>query len=267
MARFKNKVVLVTGGAQGIGAAIAESFAEQGAQVAIVDRNSAKAEETASRLAQGGFRAKSISVDISTREGCESAIGQAVTEFGALDFLVNNAAPGRNKAFIGKLSEADWDEHARVVLQAAVWLTDFAEPHLKLSSAASIVNVTSVIATKIGLQHCSWPYHATKAGLEQLTRYLACRLGEYNIRVNAVSPGLVDRSEGMKLIDDPTNKKIIENNIPLKRAATEAEIGGIVAFLCSEEASYLTGQTLVVDGGLELNEVFAAVQKFSGLAD
>ena len=125
----------------------------------------------------------------------------------------------------------------------------------------------SVIATKIGLQHCSWPYHATKAGLEQLTRYLACRLGEYNIRVNAVSPGLVDRSEVMKLIDDPTNKKIIENSIPLKRAATQAEIGGIVAFLCSEEASYLTGQTLVVDGGLELNEVFAAVQKFSGLAN
>ena len=267
MARFENKVALITGGAQGIGAGTAEMLATDGAQVAIVDRSTEKAEEFTSRLVKEGHHAVSITADISTQDGCEFAISQVIKEFGTLDFIVNNAAPGRNKVYIGQLSNADWDEHANVVLQATVWVSEFAEPYLKQSGAASIVNLSSGVATKITLQHCSWPYHVSKAGLEHLTRYLACRFGEYNIRVNAVAPGLVDRREGTKISDSPANRKIIENIVPLRRAATAEEIGSIVSFLCSQEASYLTGQTLVVDGGLALNEVFGAVQKFSGLID
>ena len=100
-----------------------------------------------------------------------------------------------------------------------------------------------------------------------MTVGLSQEVASEGIRVNAVAPGLVDRREGTKISDSPANRKIIENIVPLRRAATAEEIGSIVSFLCSQEASYLTGQTLVVDGGLALNEVFGAVQKFSGLID
>jgi NAD(P)-dependent dehydrogenase (short-subunit alcohol dehydrogenase family) len=258
MARLKNKQILVTGGAQGIGAGIVEVLIEEGADVAIVDRQFEKAQELACRLSTKGRTVIAIAADISVREDCGNAVSEAVTRLGGLDCLVNNAAPGRNKSYIGQLSDVDWEDHVNVVLQAPVWLSEFGKPHLQKSTAGAIVNISSVLASKVAPNQGGWPYHVTKAGLDQLTRYLACKFGKHNIRVNGVSPGLVDREGAVKISDFPKNLQIIEDVVPLRRAGTAREIGKTVSYLCSEDAAYLTGQILVVDGGLELMEVFGS---------
>ncbi len=258
MARHLNKVALVTGGAQGIGAGIVKVLHEQGASIAIVDRQEEKAAAFANKLSRPDQKVIAVAADISTESGCRAAVDAVVDGFGSLDMLVNNAAPGRDKAHIGQLTGADWEDHDAIVLQATAWLSDHAAPFLRQSASPAIVNISSVTASAIAPEQCSWPYHVSKSGLEQLTRYLACRLGPDNIRVNAVAPGLVDRDEGMKISDNPKNRKIIDAIVPLKRAATAREIGQIVSFLCSDEASYLTGQILTADGGMGVREVFGA---------
>lgn len=256
--RHTGKSAVVTGGVQGIGAGIARLLFEQGANVAIVDRQGLKEEEFGVGDAKDGQKIISITADIATRHGCEQAMAEALSELGSLDILVNNAAPGRDKSQIGSLAGADWTEHSEVVLQAAAWLSEAALPSLRQSASPAIVNISSVTAGTIAPSQCSWPYHVSKAGLEQLTRYLACQFGKDNIRVNAVAPGLVDRDTGVKISDNPKNRRIIENIVPLQRAASAREIGHIVSFLCSEEASYLTAQVLTADGGMGAREVFGA---------
>lgn len=256
--RHQDKVALVTGGAQGIGAGIVKVLVERGARVAIVDKNAETAAAYAATLSNSDQHVVSIQADISTEEGCRSAVNDVIASFGALDMLVNNAAPGRNKAHIGRLDGPDWQAHAEVVLQGAARLAEASLPHLRKASMPAIVNISSVTAAAVAPEQCSWPYHVSKAGLEQMTRYLASQFGGDNIRVNAVAPGLVDREGGMKISDNPENRKIIEAIVPLKRAATAEEIGAIVSFLCSEDASYITGQVLVADGGMGIRENFGA---------
>lgn len=246
---------------QGIGASIVETFYEQGAHVIIVDLQREKAEILISNLKNDRQKLLLITSDISSQEGCKNVVDKVVDNFSHVDILIYNAAPGRNKEFIGCLSQSNWDVHSNLVVQSVVWLTEFAEPYLKKSISPSIINISSVTANKIGLAQCGWPYHVSKSGLEQLTRYLACRLGSYNIRVNAVAPGLVDRDEGMKISEIPGNSKIIKNIVPLKRSASSKEIANVVSFLGSSDASYITGQIITVDGGLGLLEGFSAALK------
>jgi len=258
MGNLDNKVAMVTGGAQGIGAAIVNVLIDRGAKIAIIDRQFQSVEKQASCTEQYGANALPIAEDISTPEGCLQAVQKTADHFGAIDFLINNAAPGRDRSHIKTLADADWVDHSNVVLQAVTRLTEAAMPYLKKSAGPAIVNISSVTATMVAPEQCSWPYHVSKSGLNQMTRYLACLLGEHGIRVNAVAPGLVDRSEGHKISDSEKNRHIIRSVVPLQRAGTPSEIGKIVAFLCSEEASYMTGQILTVDGGLGIKEVFGA---------
>ncbi|USG60284.1 SDR family oxidoreductase [Sneathiella marina] len=258
MRNLDNKVAIVTGGAQGIGAGIVDVLINRGAKIAIVDMQFNSAEKTSACLDQYGMNILPISEDISTSEGCLQAIENTVNHFGTVDFLINNAAPGRNRSHIGTLADADWSDHSNVVLQAVTRLTEAALPHMKKSASPAIVNISSVTAAAVAPEQCSWSYHVSKSGLNQMTRYLACLLGEHGIRVNAVAPGLIDRSEGHKLSDSEKNQHIIRSVVPLQRAGTSKEIGDIVAFLCSDEASYLTGQILIADGGMGTKEVFGA---------
>ena len=263
MNNHEGKVALVTGGAQGIGASIVEKLYEQGAHVIIVDLQREKAETLISNLKNDRQKLLLITSDISTQEGCKNVVDKVVDNFSYVDILINNAAPSRNKKFIGCLSQSNWDDHSNLVVQSVVWLTEYLEPYLKKSISPSIINISSVTANKIGLEQCGWPYHVSKSGLEQLTRYLACRMGSYNIRVNAIAPGLVDRDEGMKISEIPGNSKIIKNIVPLKRSAHSKEIANVASFLGSSDASYITGQIITVDGGLGLLEGFSAALKLS----
>ena len=198
-----------------------------------------------------------ITADVTARDGCDRAVAETVAAFGGLDLLVNNAAPGRDRSLIGQLEGRDWQAHAELVLCAVTMLTEAALVHLAARPGA-IVNVSSVTAQAIMARFCTWPYHVSKAGLEQLTRYLACRLGEDGIRVNAVAPSLVDRSVGRKLSDDPEAAAVVRATVPLRRAGTAMDIGEAVAFLGSDRASYITGQVLAVDGGIGCRDVFDA---------
>jgi 3-oxoacyl-[acyl-carrier protein] reductase len=256
--QLEGRIALVTGGAQGIGAGICEGLAGAGAAVAIVDLQIEKARDLAQRLSVAGCRAVPIAADISNEEGCRSAVAQTVDALGGLDILVNNAAPGRNRDMLGRIAGADWTAHEQVVLQAAVNLVDAALPRLAAGERGAIVNVSSIIGSAVGIDQCSWPYHVSKAGLNQLTRWLAGRLGPSGVRVNAVAPGLVDRDVGPKLTDQAANRAVVEAVVPLRRAGRASDIAQAVIFLCSEQSAYITGQVLTVDGGLGLAEVFGA---------
>lgn len=249
---------LVTGGAQGIGAGICNGLSKAGAAVAVIDLQYDKANDLVKSIIDNGGIAIAVSADISTEEGCQRAIDSSVASLGGLDILVNCAAPGRNRDMLGKLADVDWEIHYKIVLNAAVQLAERAVDHLTKSSNGVIINIGSTTGSCIAVDQCSWPYHISKAGLDHLTRFLAVRLGSLGIRVNSISPGLVDRETGQKLTDSPQNRAIIEEVTPLGRAGTVHDIANAVVFLSSKQASYITGQVLTVDGGLGVVEVFGA---------
>jgi 3-oxoacyl-[acyl-carrier protein] reductase len=214
-------------------------------------------------LKLGGSAVK-ICSDIGTKKACQQIINTAVDKLGGLDILINNAAPSRDISKAGNITDADWDIHQNIVLNAPAVLADAASKHLKMSGQGAIVNISSVLGEQIG--SISWPYHVSKAGLNHLTRWLAVRFGSEGIRVNAVSPGLVDRDEGPKLSDNLEHKALVEEVVPLGRPAKTKEIAQAVAFLCSEKSSYITGQVLVVDGGLSVCESYAQALKGNDFA-
>jgi len=252
---------LVTGGAQGIGAGICHGLATAGAAVAVVDLQVDKAQHLATQIMKSGGKAIAVSADIASEDGCRQAVETTIGDLDGLDILVNCAAPGRNRSMLGKLSDAAWDIHQQIVLNATVFMADAASDSLAASGRGTIVNISSVTSFSISVDHCSWPYHVSKAGLDQLTRWLAVRLGGRDIRVNSIAPGLVDREAGPKLSDNPEHDAVIKEIVPLGRAGNNQDIAQAVVFLCSKQSSYITGQVLTVDGGLAINEVFAASLK------
>ena len=247
---------LVTGGAQGIGESISMGLAASGAQVSVVDLQVGKASGVADQIAQLGGSAIAFGADISCEEDCRQAVISTVKSFGGLDILVNCAAPSRSKSMIGNLTGVDSDIHQKVMIDAVVTLADAAGAYLEVSGYGAIINISSVTSSLVAIDQCSWPYHVSKAGLDQLTRWLAVSLGPKGIRVNAIAAGLVDRSIGYKLTDNPENQEVIRSVVPLGRAGSGADIAQAVIFLCSKQSSYITGQVLTVDGGMGISEIF-----------
>jgi NAD(P)-dependent dehydrogenase (short-subunit alcohol dehydrogenase family) len=241
------KSVLVTGGARGIGAAIAEAVVDEGGAVALLDIDPAGA-ETARRLAVTGT-AHFFTCDVRSLEQVERAVADAQVALGGLHGLVNNA--GVNAYFDAvAMTEADWDSVFAVDLKAAWLLVKAALPEL-IERRGAIVNISSIQArlTLSGF----FPYAAAKAGLEGLTRSLALDYAPAGVRVNAVAPGYTDThlvQEWLSLQDDPAaTLQAVHQNIPLGRMATTREIGDVVAFLLSDRASAITGATIAVDCG------------------
>jgi len=257
---------IVTGGAQGIGKGICLELALEGATVVIADLNKDKSEELVKKIAKLGENAIAIQANISSKEGCQKLVNEAIDKLGGLDILINCAAPGRDKSKMMDLGEADWDAHQSIVIKAASILSDETRKFLKVSGRGVIINISSTTSESVGLGVCSWPYHVSKAGLNQLTRWLACRLGDEGIRVNSVSPGLVDRDDGPKLSDNLERMALVKEILPLGRPAKTKEIAQVVAFLCSEKSSYITGQVLVVDGGLSLCDSYSQATKGNDFA-
>ena len=252
---------LVTGGADGIGASICIGLADVGAHVSVVDVQSDKANTVVNKITESGGIAIAVGSDISNEDGCRQAVKATVDRLGGRDILVNCAAPSRNKSMLGRLSDSDWDIHQKIIINATVMLADLARDYLAESGNGAIVNISSITSSSVGIDQCSWPYHVSKAGLDQLTRWLAVRLGESRIRVNAIAPGLVDRSVGYKLTDNPGNLAIIKSVVPLGRAGNGNDIAQAVLFLSSIQSEYITGQVLTVDGGLGISENYSASLK------
>lgn len=263
MGMLDGKIALVTGGGRGIGRGICEVLVRHGAAVVIADIDRENAERTAADLRGGGARALAVHCDVTRPASAEAAVQATVTHFGTLDILVNNA--GVVGQHVGRaVTEEDWDRCYEVNLKGSWIMARAALPALRAPGGGKIVNIASIAGRRAsaGMAH----YSASKAGVISLTQALARDLGPANINVNAVCPGLLWTDmwralEGM-IGRDPAPETIeqrrvfeayIQANCPLRREQTPEDIGEAVAFLASEAARNITGQSLNVDGGMELN--------------
>jgi L-fucose dehydrogenase len=248
--QLKDKVVIVTGGAKGIGAAIAHACAAEGAVPVIVGRDATAGKKVQSEITTGGGRCGLISVDLSTAESCEQSVSQAMKEFGRLDALVNNA--GRNdKVGLEEGNPAEYVASLNRNLVHYYSMAHYSLPHLK-RARGSIVNVGS--KTAVTGQGSTSGYASSKGAIMALTREWAAELLPYGIRVNTVIPAEVMTPLYRSWLDtfpNPEQKlNVILSKIPLeKRMTTSEEIASMVVFLLSTKSSHTTGQHLFVDGG------------------
>jgi 3-oxoacyl-[acyl-carrier protein] reductase len=243
---FDGKVALVTGGARGIGRAIGETLAKRGADIVVADLQEELAKQTAQEMSEAtGRRTFAISVNVADPSSVNSMVDKALAEFGHVDILVNNAGTTRDK-LIMRMEEADWDLVLDVNLKGAFNCCKAVFRSMMKQRYGRIVNISSVSgqAGQVGQAN----YSASKAGLIGLTKALAREFASRSITVNAVAPGFIPTTLTQDLA--PELKEAIIKATPLGRMGTPEEIAYAVAFLASDEAAYITGQVLAVDGGM-----------------
>jgi NAD(P)-dependent dehydrogenase (short-subunit alcohol dehydrogenase family) len=249
MKRFLAKTVLVTGGGRGIGRAIALRLAEEGAAVAVVDQDSGPAHEVAKAIAAMGRTAVALEADIAAAGAAPRLVEAAEKALGPLSILVNNAAKA-GAAGLRDTDEASWDAELAVTLKAAWAMTMAVVPGMVERGRGAIVNIASVN----GLACFGNPaYSAAKAGLISLTQAVATEYGPKGIRCNAVSPGTIhteNPSWTARLKADPNVFKKLERYYPVGRVGRPEDIAAAVAFVAADEAGFVNGANLVVDGGL-----------------
>ncbi len=254
MGRFDGRVVVVTGGARGIGFGTATRFAEEGASGAIVDLDEAAASEAAGRLPLvDGAKAAGIGADVSNGESVEAAVTRVVEELGGIHVVVNNAGITRDNLLF-KMTEDDWDLVMGVHLKGAFLMTKAAQKHFVEQKYGKIVNISSVSA--LGNRGQA-NYSAAKMGIQGFTRTLGIELGPFGINANAVAPGFIatemtDATAARLKMDVDEFRALSAEANPVKRVGFPEDIAAAVAFLASDEASYITGQTLHVNGGMYL---------------
>lgn len=249
--RLVDKVAIVTGAGSGIGRATARRFAQEGARVVVADINADTAADTVALIAAAGGQAHAVRADVGAVEDIQAMVAAAVATYGALHVLVNNAAWARPGPAT-ELDEADWDRTLAVCLKSVYLGAKYGIPAMLATGGGAIVNISSVNGL-ITNPHFT-AYSAAKAGILGLTRSLALDYGRQNIRVNAICPGFIASNERglQRLQADPLELQAVTELQPLDRYGRAEDIANAVLFLASDEASYITGATLVVDGGLTI---------------
>jgi 3-oxoacyl-[acyl-carrier protein] reductase len=249
--RSEGRVALITGGARGIGAATASRLAEDGAAVALCDLDLAAAEATAAQIAaRCGVKAIGLRADVSKSDDVERLVEEIVLCLGSLDILVNNAGITRDN-LIHKMTDDDWDAIAGVHLRGAFLCSRAAQREMVKRNWGRIVNLSSVSA--LG-NRGQTNYSAAKAGLQGMAKTLAVELGRYGITANAVAPGFIDsemtRATAIRLGRDPEEwKEERAREIPVRRAGVPRDVANLIALLCSDEASFISGQVIYIAGG------------------
>jgi len=242
---------IVTGGGSGIGRAIAAGVVDAGAEVIIAGRNRDRLESVAAQIGGGGRHVIPVPTDMSSLDSIRALVDRAVSEFGKIDFLFNNAGTIRRSP-AERFSQADWDEVIKVNLTGPFFLAQaVARVMIAQQRKGKIINTSSLIAVQGGKNVVA--YGASKAGLTQATRSMANDWAKYNILVNAIGPGWVKTELTEALRDNQERFREISSRIPLGRWAEPEDLVGAAVFLASDASDYITGQVIFVDGGWLIN--------------
>jgi NAD(P)-dependent dehydrogenase (short-subunit alcohol dehydrogenase family) len=247
VAELRGKVAIVTGASRGIGQGIANRFGKEGAKVVVVARSAGDLEKVASEVRQAGGEALAVPCDVSKKEDVERVFEQTLSKFGAVDVLVNNAGWASPIAHILEMDEQHFDTVVATNLKS-VYLFCHRAANLMVDAGTkgSIVNISSFAAARAHRYMAA--YDATKGGMEAMTRTMAIDLAPFRIRVNVVGPGAIHTQEYEPLGEEARQRR--GQTVPLGRVGYPEDIAGAVMFLCSDDASYITGQTIYVDGGM-----------------
>lgn len=252
MSSLHDQVAVITGGATGIGGATARRLAAEGAKVLIADINLTRAEENVERIRAASGVAEAIEADVSQHEAIQAMVAKAVSLWGRVDILVNNAwtRVGADGSAI-TLSEEDWDFSLNVMVKAHFLAAKYAVPEMEKQGRGNIINIASVHGLLMAPRKLS--YETAKSAVIGLTKQMAIDFGPLGIRVNAICPGHIVNE---KLEDhwekNPSLLKFFEAQYPVRRVGQPNDIANAIRFLCSDEASFITGHALVVDGGLSI---------------
>jgi len=253
------KVAIVTGGAKGIGASIVEGFVKEGASVVIADSDVDAAQQLAEKLRRNGAKVLVVRADVTKKSDADNLIATTLNEFGVIDILVNNAGVVSDISFVD-LEESEWDRICDVNIKGVYLITRAVVPHMMSSRYGKIINLSSLAGKRgnIGLAH----YCASKFAVIGITQSLAKELGQYNINVNAVCPGIVGTAMWDTLLDARSRRQNLSREqiwevwmeqTPLKRPQTPEDMANVVLFLSSEISRNITGEAISVNGGLYMD--------------
>ena len=245
---LKGKTALITGAARGIGKAIALKFAQEGANIAftdlVIDENDLATEK---EIAAFGVKAKGFASNAANFEETEKVVKEIHAEFGSIDILVNNAGITKDGLML-RMTEAQWDAVIAVNLKSAFNFIHACTPIMMRQRAGSIINMSSVVGVHGNAAQCN--YAASKAGLIALAKSIGQEMGSRGIRANAIAPGFIDTAMTQQLPEDIRKEWI--NKIPLRRGGTVEDIANVATFLACDMSSYVTGQVIQVDGGMNM---------------
>jgi 3-oxoacyl-[acyl-carrier protein] reductase len=241
------QIAVVTGGAQGIGQAIATTLAQEGADVVVADLDANRCEETVARVRQLGRKAMAVSVNVGDWDQVKGLIDHVQKDWERIDILVNNAGITRDGLLL-RMKEEDWQSVLQVNLTGTFFCVKAVLPMMSRQRSGRIVNIASIVGAIGNIGQAN--YAASKAAVIGLTKTVAREYASRNITVNAVAPGFIDTAMTQDLSVE--TKEALLNQIPLKRLGQPSDIADAVSFLCSEKAGYITGHVLHVNGGMHM---------------
>jgi len=243
---LKNKTAIVTGGNRGLGRSMAIALAKQGANVAVIGRDEVKNAEVVHEINQLGSKAIGLATDLTTIDSIQAMVGQVIEEFGSLDILVNNAGTSQTK-FALEVTEEEWDRVMNLNVKSLFFCSQVAAKTMKSQGYGKIINIASVVGAVGDIGICA--YTASKGAVINLTRSLALEWARYGITVNAIGPAYIETEMNREELKNEKVRNKIISKTPLKRLGNPEELEGAVVLLASDASSFITGQTIFVDGG------------------
>ncbi len=249
MPKLKDKVAIITGARRGMGKAHALVLAKEGAKVVVSDISEEECQKVVEEIKEKGGEAIAVKCDVTKKEEVDEMIKKTVDEWGKIDILVNNAGIAQFKPFL-ELTEEEWDKTIDINLKGYFLVAQAAAKEMASQKSGVIINIASVAMGQVGVGFANLAHYcATKGGIVAMTEEMAGELAQYNIRVNAVSPGVIETPMIDPIKKDPNQEKAILARIPMHRVGKPEEIAKTVLFLASDDSSYITGSVVVVDGG------------------
>ncbi len=249
MADLKNKVAIITGARRGMGKSHALILAGAGAKVVVADISQEECQKVVKEIEKGGGEAIAVKCDVSKKGEVENLVKAAIDKWGKVDILVNNAGICQFKPFLD-LTEEDWDKTIDINLKGYFLCAQTAAKEMVKQKSGVIVNVASVAMGQVGVGFATLAHYcASKGGIVSMTETMAVELAPYNIRVNAIAPGAIETPMVDPLKSDPKTMEGTLARIPMRRMGRSEEVSNLILFLVSDGSSYMTGSTVVIDGG------------------